>query len=97
MPPKVIYHDDKSEIERIRDRLRPSSGETFKEWPADTTTTTTPTRTVTSVYHGSTQQNATVSGQPKGSHPEAVGVGRGTFFSDDDADFQKTYGGKRQR
>jgi hypothetical protein len=58
------------------------------DWPSDSTTTTQPTRTVTSVYHGSTQQG--VRNQPKNSKPEAVGAG--SVFSDNEDAFNKAYG-----
>jgi hypothetical protein len=83
--PKTVYDGDRSEADRIRDRLRPSSGKTLMDWPSDSTTTTQPTRTVTSVYHSSTQQNATVAGQPRNSRPQDVGIGGGFFTSDNDA------------
>jgi hypothetical protein len=89
---KVNYHDDRSEAQRLRDRLKPSSGGLLDEWPANSSTTTNPTRTVTSIWHSATQQNATVSGQPRGSHPEAVGVGG--FFTDNDEAWKSQYGEK---
>jgi hypothetical protein len=86
---KVSYQDDRSEVQRLRDRLKPSSGGLLDEWPANSSTTTQPTRTVTSVFHSAMQQNSTVSGQPRGSHPEAVGVGG--FFTSDDEAWRKQY------
>ena len=85
--PKTIYGNDKSEADRIRDRLRPSSGPTLMDWPSDSTTTTQPTRTVTSIYHSSTQQGARVSAQPRGSRARDVGV-----FEDDPDVFAQNYG-----
>jgi hypothetical protein len=89
-----VYHG-KTPEQRLRDRLRNSGDD--KSWPAAHTVETQPTRTFTNVHRtGATQQNATVSGQPKGSHPEAAGIG--TFFSSSDEDFARTYSvGKRGR
>jgi hypothetical protein len=86
---KVNYQDERSEVQRIRDRLKPSSGGLLDEWPANSTTTTMPTRTISSVYHSSTQQGPTVSGQPRGSRPRDVGVG---IFDTNEDRFNATYG-----
>jgi hypothetical protein len=86
--PKTVYEGDKGEAERIRDRLKPSSGGLLDEWPPNSSTTTQPTRTVTAIWHGATQSSTTK--QPLRSKPESVGAG--TFFTDSEDDFNKTYG-----
>jgi hypothetical protein len=93
MPDKYI--GDKSVAQRIADRLKNSGQD--KSWPATHTTETQPTRTFTNVHRAAQQQNATRSGQPKGSHPEGVGVGE-TFLGGMSEDaFNKQYGiGKRR-
>jgi hypothetical protein len=90
---KVIYQDDRSEADRIRDRLRPSSNETLLGWSPDSVTETQPTRTVTSVYHGATQSSTTK--QPLRSDAESVGAG--SVFSDNEDDFNKAYGLNKPR
>jgi hypothetical protein len=85
---KVITSDDKSEADRIRDRLRPSSNETLLGWSPDSVTETNPTRTVSSVFYGATQSSTTK--QPLRSKPEAVGAG--SVFSDNEDEFNKAYG-----
>ena len=91
--PKTVYGDDRSEMDRIRDRLRPSSGPTLMDWPADSTTTTNPTRTFSSVYHGAMQSSTRK--QPVGSAPEKVGAG--SIFSDNEDEFNKAYGLNKPR
>jgi hypothetical protein len=85
---RVVYDGDKSEMQRIRDRLKPSSGGLLDEWPANSTTTTMPTRTISSVYHGATQQG--VKNQPRGSRAEDVGAG--TIFDQNEDRFNASYG-----
>jgi hypothetical protein len=85
---KVVLDNDKSEADRIRDRLRPSSDKTLLGWPPDSVTETVPTRTISSVFYGATQSSTTK--QPLRSNPGAVGAG--TFFTDSESDFNKTYG-----
>jgi hypothetical protein len=92
---KVNYQDARSETQRLKDKLKPSSGGLLDEWPANSSTTTSPTRTVTSIFHSAMQQNSTVSGQPRGSHPEAVGVGG--FFTDNDESWGKQYGSSEKK
>jgi hypothetical protein len=86
--PKILYGNDKSEADRIRDRLRPSSNETLLGWPPDSVTETVPTRTISSVFYGATQSSTTK--QPLRSKPEAVGAG--SVFSDNEEEFNKAYG-----
>jgi hypothetical protein len=93
MAPRVIYHGDKSEADRIRDRLKPSSGPTWPEWPSDTTVTV-PNRTVTSIYHGASQSGPTIKDQPVGSRPQDVGVG---IFDSNEERFQRMYGLNNKR
>jgi hypothetical protein len=82
------YSGDKSPEQRLKDRLRNSGSD--PQWPATGLLETNPTRTITNIHRASMQQNATVSGQPRGSNPRDVGVG-GFFTSDNDA-WQKDYG-----
>jgi hypothetical protein len=86
--PKIVLGDNKSEGDRIKDRLKPSSDETLLGWPPDSVTETVPTRTISSVFYGATQSSTTK--QPLRSNPGAVGAG--TFFTDSEDDFNKTYG-----
>jgi hypothetical protein len=85
---KVLYGDDKSEMQRIRDRLRPSSNETLLGWSPDSVTETVPTRTISSVFYGATQSSTRR--QPLNSKPESVGAG--SVFSDNEEEFNKAYG-----
>jgi hypothetical protein len=87
MPDQYI---GKTPEQRLRDRLK-NSGDN-KEWPATHSVETQPTRTYTNIHRAAQQQNATIKGQPRGSHPEAVGIG--TFFTSSEEDFQKNYGTK---
>jgi hypothetical protein len=88
MPEQYI---GKTPEQRLRDRLRNSGDD--KSWPASHSVETQPTRTYTNIHKSAMQQNATRSGQPRGSHPEAVGVGGG-FFTSDNAEFERQYGAK---
>jgi hypothetical protein len=84
------YTDDRSVAQRIADRLKNSGDD--KSWPATHTVETQPTRTFTNIHRAAQQQNATRSGQPKGSSPQSVGVGE-TFLGGMSEDaFNKTYG-----
>jgi hypothetical protein len=60
----------------------------MKEWPATGLLETNPTRTFTNIYSSATQSSTR--NQPRGSAPETVGAG--TFFTDSEDDFNKTYG-----
>jgi hypothetical protein len=72
--------------ERITDRLKNSGSD--KAWPATGLLETNPTRTYTNIYSSATQSST--KRQPLGSNPGAVGAG--TFFTDSEDDFNKTYG-----
>jgi hypothetical protein len=85
------YTGDKSVAQRIADRLKNSGDD--KSWPATHSVETQPTRTFTNVHRAAQQQNATRSGQPRGSAPQSVGVGGG-FFTSSDEEWQRSYGPK---